>query len=263
MTRQFTDVTGPGGIHGAPNDDAPLWAMGWDKRSVILACCFDRTWSYYRVPKASQTFDPKHGWYTEWPRIRETLPGKSLMVMHGMMYDFPQTFTNKNTAGIRPIASHLRYIPDFAAFNGKVVLGADETSIMQNPYAGESQSNLQFIDYDQLKSFGPGTGWGSVWMYYLTTADKPSDPYLFAGFKTGVLHLSHRHAEPVKFQAWKSIRPATVSGPRWKRSNFSATGYRRHMFQADTAGEWILGSCRTRRATLGQVRLREPVSARR
>jgi hypothetical protein len=34
--RQFTDVTGPGGILGAPAPDSPLWAVGWDRRSVIL-----------------------------------------------------------------------------------------------------------------------------------------------------------------------------------------------------------------------------------
>jgi hypothetical protein len=34
--RQFTEVTGPGGILGAPNEKAPLWSIGWDRRSLIL-----------------------------------------------------------------------------------------------------------------------------------------------------------------------------------------------------------------------------------
>ena len=34
--RQFTDVTGPGGILGPPSPDAPLWALGWDEKSVLL-----------------------------------------------------------------------------------------------------------------------------------------------------------------------------------------------------------------------------------
>jgi hypothetical protein len=97
--RQFTDVTGPGGINGAPDDKSPLWAMGWDKRSVILKLLDGGQWSTYRVPKASHTFDPKHGWYTEWPRIREFAPNQYLMVMHGMMFDFPKTFSAANTAG--------------------------------------------------------------------------------------------------------------------------------------------------------------------
>ncbi|RYD65155.1 MAG: hypothetical protein EOP84_32145, partial [Verrucomicrobiaceae bacterium] len=69
--KQFTDITGPGGIHGAPDDKAPVWAMGWDRRSVILKLLDNGKWSTFRLPKSSHCFDPKHGWYTEWPRIRE------------------------------------------------------------------------------------------------------------------------------------------------------------------------------------------------
>ena len=36
LARGFTDITSPGGIEGAPNDQAPIWAIGWDKRSVLL-----------------------------------------------------------------------------------------------------------------------------------------------------------------------------------------------------------------------------------
>ena len=97
---QFTDVTGPGGIRSAPNDSAPLWAVGWDKRSVILKLLDGGTWSTYRVPKGSYTFDPRHGWFTEWPRIREVGNGQFLMVMHGQMFDFPRTFSRANAAGI-------------------------------------------------------------------------------------------------------------------------------------------------------------------
>ena len=33
---KYTDITGPGGVYGSPDDDAPLWAIGWDARSVLL-----------------------------------------------------------------------------------------------------------------------------------------------------------------------------------------------------------------------------------
>lgn len=34
---QFTDVTGPGGIHGSKNPGTdPIWTVGWDHRSVLL-----------------------------------------------------------------------------------------------------------------------------------------------------------------------------------------------------------------------------------
>ena len=34
--RQFTDVTTKNGINAVPDENAPLWAMGWDKRSIRL-----------------------------------------------------------------------------------------------------------------------------------------------------------------------------------------------------------------------------------
>jgi hypothetical protein len=236
--RQFTDVTGPGGIQGNPNDDAPLWAMGWDKRSVILAVCYERGWSYYRLPKASHAFDPKHGWYTEWPRIRETVPGKFLLVMHGMMYEFPQTFEPGKTAGIRPLCSHLRYIPDIAGWNDRVILAADDTSIMQNPLAGQSQSNLQFIKYDELQNFGPRTGWGSVWLGDHVKSNTPSEPYLFAGFAERIVHLSHKEREPVTF-TFEIDRTGDGTWEKLKEIKVPVEGYEHHTFATDTPGEWI------------------------
>ena len=50
--RQFTEVTGPGGIFGAPDDNSPLWSLGWDKRSLILMLLDRGVWHEYRLPKA-------------------------------------------------------------------------------------------------------------------------------------------------------------------------------------------------------------------
>ncbi len=158
--KQFTDITGPGGIYGAPDDKAPAWSIGWDKRSVILKLLDNGQWYTYRLPKATRTYDHWGGWYTEWPRIREVGNGKMLMDMHGMFYDFPKTFTRANSAGITPMGSHLRYIPDFCEWNGQLVLSTDETTILENPYAGRSQSNLWFGTFDELKTWGPASGWG-------------------------------------------------------------------------------------------------------
>jgi len=59
---QFLDVTGPGGLYGAPDDDAPVWSFGWDQRS--LSSTLDGACGTLPLPKGSHTFDPKHGWYT-------------------------------------------------------------------------------------------------------------------------------------------------------------------------------------------------------
>ena len=54
----FTEITGPGGLEGSKSDDEPIWALGWDERSVLL-CVRDKEagWTRYRLPKASYTQD--------------------------------------------------------------------------------------------------------------------------------------------------------------------------------------------------------------
>ena len=236
--RQFTDVTGPGGINGAPDDKSPLWAMGWDKRSVILKLLDGGQWSTFRVPKASHTFDPKHGWYTEWPRIREFAPGQYLMVMHGMMFDFPKTFSATNTAGIKPVCSHLRYVTDFCTFNSKLVISSDDTSIMQNPRAGLSQSNMWFGEYAQLKSWGPRAGWGGPWMNDKVKAGEPSQPFLINGFDKKIVHLSHDAESEVSFN-FEVDAQGNGQWAAYKSVPVAAKGYAFHVFPADFSAQWI------------------------
>ena len=81
---KYTEITGPGGIYGSPDATAPIWALGWDEKSVLLRICEKGKWYKYRLPKASYTYDADHGWYTEWPRIRSIDRQKLLMDMHGM-----------------------------------------------------------------------------------------------------------------------------------------------------------------------------------
>ena len=68
----FLDVSGPGGIRGNRNPETdPVWAIGWDYRSVVLKVLDKGKWHTYRLPKASHTMDGPHGFNTEWPRIGE------------------------------------------------------------------------------------------------------------------------------------------------------------------------------------------------
>lgn len=188
--RQYTDVTGPPGIKGGSDSDDPIWAIGWDRRSLRLKLLDQGKWSTFLLPKAAFCNDAYHGWYTEWPRIREITDGRWMMDMHGMFFDFPPSFSNTNTSGIRPIGSHLRYIPDFCHWNGQLVLASDETSIQGNPLAGQPQSNLWFGNYEDLKSWGPASGYGGPWINDHITANQPSDPFLVAGFDRRVIHLA-------------------------------------------------------------------------
>ena len=72
---QYCEVTGPGGIYGNSRDTDPVWATGWDMRSVLLRVLDDGTWRVYRLPIADYSYVARHGWHTEWPRIRRVVPG--------------------------------------------------------------------------------------------------------------------------------------------------------------------------------------------
>ncbi|MDR1624353.1 MAG: hypothetical protein LBS04_05205, partial [Tannerellaceae bacterium] len=86
---QFVEVTGPCGIYGNPNPATdPIWATGWDHKSVLLGVReAEKGWRFYRLPKASHSYDGAHGWNTEWPRIRDVGTDAQpdyLMTMHGL-----------------------------------------------------------------------------------------------------------------------------------------------------------------------------------
>ena len=195
--RQFTEVTGPNGITGGSDGDDPVWSMGWDRRSVRFKLLEEGKWHTYLLPKASYCNDASHGWYTEWPRIREVTSGRWMMDMHGMFFDFPSSFSTKNSNGIVPIGSHLRYVPDFCDWNGRLVLASDETSIQGNPLAGQPQSNLWFGTYEDLKRWGPASGYGGPWVDDPVQQDQWSDPFLVAGFENRTLHLAAGRTKPL------------------------------------------------------------------
>ncbi len=202
--KQFTEVTGPRGITGGSDGSDPIWTMGWDRRSVRLKVLDSGKWHTYLLPKAAYCNDAKHGWYTEWPRIREITAGRWMMDMHGMFFHFPKSFSSKNSSGIKPIGSHLRYVPDFCDWNGKLVLATDETSIQGNKLAGQPQSNLWFGDYEDLKTWGPASGYGGPWIEDNVKANAASDPFLVAGFDRRVIHLAVGRKKPQAINALRA-----------------------------------------------------------
>jgi hypothetical protein len=236
--RQFTDVTGPGGIYGSPSEHSPLWSIGWDKRSVLLELLDGGQWYTYRLPKAAHTYDHWGGWYTEWPRIREVGNGKMLMDMHAMFYDFPSGFSRAHSAGILPMGSHLRYIPDFCSWNGRLVLATDETTILENPMAGRSQSNLWFGHWDDLKDWGTASGWGGLWMNDSVKAGVPSDAFLINGFRKRVVHISDSASGPVTFTL-EVDRKGNNQWQVYKTITLPANGYTYHIFPAGLTAAWI------------------------
>ena len=239
--KKFCEVTGPGGILGAPDDsdpDIPLWTTGWDHRSVILKVRYRGAWHDYRLPKASYTHDADHGWFTEWPRIREIGGARYLLDFHGMFFDFPGGFRPGQAAGIRPVAMHYRMVPDFCNWNGRLVLAADDTSVMGNPLGGQPQSNLWFGSYDELKNFGPPAGWGGPWVHDRVRPGKPSDPFLVAGFQKRVLHLLNESDREVNFTI-ETDRDGTGNWKTWKTVALGPRGYRFEVLPAELKAWWM------------------------
>lgn len=236
--RQYVEVTGPGGIYGNESESDAIWATGWDDRSVILKVLEGGEWYEYRLPKASFTYDGLHGHFTEWPRIRDIDNGRKLMTMHGMFWEFPSNFSIRNSAGIKPLSSYLKIIPDFAMWGDDLVIGSDDASTFQNPLVGRPQSNLWFIKPDQLKTFGPRNGFGGVWVNNDLQKNETSSPFLIEGFDQRVLHLSHQSSQPVTFSIeidregkgeWKSYQDITIP----------AQGYAYHIFPSNLRTTWI------------------------
>ncbi len=245
IKKQFTEVTGPGGIHGAENPATdPVWAHGWDARSLILMCLDDGQWHRYRLPKASHSYDGAHGWNTEWPRIREIGEGDDfLMTMHGMFWKFPKTFSAKNSAGIAPRSTYLKVIGDFARWGDHVVMGCDDTAKSEflnkrrakgHLAAPQSQSNLWFVKPDQLDHLGPVIGRGSVWLNDTVEAGVPSDPFLFANFKRRALHLTSDSPTEITIEidrlgngTWELLKKEPLNRYNWLS------------FPDDQPGTWI------------------------
>lgn len=250
---QFVEVTGPGGIYGNPNPATdPLWATGWDHKSVLLGVRDARRgWTFFRLPKASHSYDGAHGWNTEWPRIRNvgtTDRADYLMTMHGMFWRFPATFSAEHPAGIRPRSAYLKVIGDFARWNGRLVFGCDDSAqkeflntrkakgTLGGP--GQSNSNLWFTSPSTPDELGPATADGAVWSKERVEAGTCSEPFLFAGWPGRVCWMENDGKEEVTFAfevdeagngVWKEIGKAAV--PAGKAGLLH--------FDSGEKGEWI------------------------
>jgi hypothetical protein len=249
---QFTEVTGPGGIYGNENPATdPIWATGWDYKSLILGTRDHGKWTFFRLPKASNTYDGAHGWNTEWPRIRNIGTDEKrdyLMTMHGMFWHFPQTFSSENSAGIRPRSSYLKVISDFSRWNNQLVFGCDDTAkseFLNKRKAkggieapGQSQSNLWFTTLNQPDNTGTIDACGSVWQSEKVKAGDISEPYLFAGWKNRSAWMKNESDNALNL----TFETDVLGNNSWiKRRTISVLpkGAARIEFPENEKGEWI------------------------
>lgn len=197
---QFTEVTGPGGIYGNEHPDTdPIWAIGWDHRSLILQVLDGGKWHRYRLPKGSHSYDGAHGWNTEWPRIRDVAERDLLMTMHGVFWNFPRDFRPGNTGGLWAHSAYLKVVGDFCRWQNQYVFGCDDTAksefLNKRKSKGEiaaprSQSNVWFVS--DLAGLGPVRAVGGVWAHEDVAAGATSDPFLLGRFVRRGMHLAHK-----------------------------------------------------------------------
>lgn len=250
---QFVEVTGPGGIYGNANPETdPIWATGWDYKSVILGVREPgKGWSFYRLPKASHSYDGAHGWNTEWPRIRNVGPEGNpdyLMTMHGMFWRFPGAFTTKNSAGIRPRSAYLKVIGDFTRWNDGLVFGCDDSAQkeflnirkakgnIEGP--GQSNSNLWFTSLTKPDELGPATANGSVWAKESVEAGSCSEPFLFAGWDTRSCWIDNGGKQAVTY-VFETDETGSNQWSKLKEVNIPAGKTATVVFDKSEKGEWI------------------------
>lgn len=188
----FVEVSG--NQRSAANDyfGSPIYAVGWDRASVILRVLYQGKWSRYRLPFGSQSW--LHTWNTEWMRIRFAQTERYLMDAFGLFYDLPNLVYGGHLFGVQPISRHLRVTPDFTHYNGYFVMAGDQT----DHTVGQPQSGLWWGSIDDLWSFGKPQGWGSVWFKDEVKAGQVSDPFLMTGFDQKSVTLVSAPGKTVK-----------------------------------------------------------------
>ena len=251
---QFTEVTGPGGIHGNSDSERdPIWTVGWDERSLLLGVRdSEQGWSFRRLPKASHTYDGAHGWNTEWPRIRDVGDSALLMTMHGTLWSLPAHYSRERASGVRPRSSHLKVIGDFCRFGEHVVFGCDDTANKEFLNvrrakgalpAPRSQSNLWFVRPEDLARVGSALGRGAPWLRDDLAEGAVSDPYLFAGYTHRGLSLSH--ITPERAVVLLEVERGDGVWRPLREVELPAAGDTFVPFAAAEPGEWIRLRART------------------
>ncbi|MEN6578663.1 MAG: hypothetical protein ABFD90_20120 [Phycisphaerales bacterium] len=223
-------------VHGGASDRSyggnTIYAVGWDRSSVILRALVKGQWQRYLLPKASHTWD--HAWNTEWTRIRHAVTERLLMDAHGMFYELPAFTYGGHIWGIRPICTHLRVVPDFCHWRGLFVMASDQIDHDQ----GQPQSGLWFGNLDDLWRMGKPAGWGGPWWNTPVTAGEVSDPFLMTGFDKKVVHLTHEANEPVRFD----LEVDFLGDGSWKPYRFfdvDPGGYAHHEFPDGFSAHWV------------------------
>jgi hypothetical protein len=228
----FVEVSGKQNPRVGERYGNTLWALGSDPLSVVLRVLHDGRWTRYRLPRGSHSFD--HTWNTEWMRIREAQTERYLMDAFGIFYELPPMVYGGRVWGIRPIASHLRIVPDFCFWRGLFVMAGDQA----DNASGQPQSGLWFGNVDDLWRLGKPAGWGGVWRRSGVAAGEASDPFLATGFDQKTLHLANDGRGPVTVEVEVDPIGDGVFRP-YESVVLPAGAYRARVLPAGFSAHWL------------------------
>ena len=230
----FIEVSGNQRSAASDYYGSPLYAVGWDRRSVILRVMHRGQWTRYRLPFGSASW--MHTWNTEWMRIRFAQTERHLMDAFGIFYDLPNLVYGGRLMPPRPIATHLRIVPDFTHFNGYFVMGGDQT----DHTTGQPQSGLWWGSIDDLWGFGKAAGWGSLWREDEVVEGDVSDPFLMGGFDEKSVHLLSEPGEDVAV----ALEVDPTGDGDWRvvaEMQTGDTGYGSMVFPEGFSAHWLRG----------------------
>lgn len=234
----FVEVSGKANPRAGGRYGNTLYAVGWDRASVIFRVLHNGEWKRYRLPKGSQSFD--HTWNTEWMRIREAQTERYLLDAHGLFYELPALTYGGHVWGIKPIGNHLRIVPDYCYWRGLFVLAGDQT----DNAVGQPQSGFWFGNIDDLwKMTGKPSGWGGPWWETDIKANEYSDPFLMTGFDKKVLHVTAEFDQAAKqTNAQLTIEVDFLGNGSWqeyKTLEIAPGKYVHHEFPDAFSAHWV------------------------
>jgi hypothetical protein len=211
------------------------FTIGHDDASVVVKA----KGKTYRLPKGDKAYDA-----APWSRrIREVVTERYLLNAHGTFYEVPR----EDFAGIRPVATHNRWIADFCTWRGLLVMSGALAAAKPdgNYFVSPDGPGIWLGGVDDLWQLGKPHGQGGPWLKTPVKAGQPSDPYLMTGFERKSIELSHNAASEVVFSVevdflnrgvWREYESLAVPAGQVVRHEFPA-GYSAHWLRVTASKE--------------------------
>jgi hypothetical protein len=178
------------------NVAVPADAVTLDAASVVYT---DEAGKRFRLPKGRRDYAAQGPQGAE-RAVREVCTERDLLNCAGTFFELPA----ENAGGIakvRPVATHLRRIHDFATWRGLLVMtGIEARSPADNRHLIRSEDGKATVwvgAVDDLWSFGRPVGEGGPWKDTAVKAGVASEPYLMTGYERKTLRLSQAGPQPV------------------------------------------------------------------